>query len=86
MHMKYRPGKEMTLTDISKRLQCTENKDTIDLDVRIDLARFSSERQNDMRNETRPSSQSITRVNYNKMARFNSAATASNTLLFVIQR
>lgn len=53
MHIEYVPGKEMTLADTLSRLPSTKNKDTIELDVRVDLVRFSSDRLNDMRTETK---------------------------------
>lgn len=43
----------MTLVNTLSHLFCTKNKDTVDLDVKIDLVRFSSDRLNDKRNETR---------------------------------
>jgi len=52
IHIEYRPGKEMTIADTLSRLPSTENQDTIDLDIRIDLVRFSSDRLQDMRKET----------------------------------
>lgn len=46
----------MTLADTLSHLPCTTNKDTINLDVRIDLVRFNSDHLNDIRNKTRKDS------------------------------
>ena len=43
MQIEYIPGQEMTLADTLSRLPSTENTDTIDLDIRVDLVRFRSE-------------------------------------------
>ena len=47
------PGQEMTLADTLSRLPSTENTDKIDLDIRVDLVRFRSERLNEIRKETK---------------------------------
>ena len=52
MQIEYIPGQEMTLADTLSRLPSTENTDTIDLDIRVDLVRFRSERLNEIRKET----------------------------------
>ena len=43
----------MTLADTLSRLPSTENTDTINLDIRVDLVRFRSERLNEIRKETK---------------------------------
>ena len=53
MQIKYIPGQEMTLADTLSRLPSTENTDTINLDIRVDLVRFRSERLNEIRKETK---------------------------------
>ena len=53
MQIEYIPGQEMTLADTVSRLPSTENTDTIDLDIRVDLVRFRSERLNEIRKETK---------------------------------
>ena len=53
MRIEYIPGQEMILADTLSRLPSTENTDTIDLDIRIDLVRFRSERLNEIRKETK---------------------------------
>ena len=53
MQIEYIPEQEMTLADTLSRLPSTENTDTIDLDIRIDLVRFRSEHQNEIRKETK---------------------------------
>ena len=53
MQIEYIPGLEMTLADTLSRLPSIENTDTIDLDVRVDLVRFRSERLNEVRKETK---------------------------------
>ena len=53
MQIEYIPGQEITLADTLSRLQSTENTDTIDLDIRVDLVRFRSERLNEIRKETK---------------------------------
>ena len=53
MQIKYIPGQEMTLADTLSRLPSTENTDTINLDIRVDLIRFRSERLNEIRKETK---------------------------------
>ena len=52
MQIKYIPGQEMTLADILSRLPSTENTDTIELDIRVNLVRFRSECLNEIRKET----------------------------------
>ena len=52
MQIKYIPGQETTLADTLSHLPSTENTDTIDLDIRVDLVRFRSERLNEIRKET----------------------------------
>ena len=53
MQIVYIPGQEMTLADTLSRLPCTENTDTSDLDVRVYLVRFRSERLNEISKETK---------------------------------
>ena len=53
MKIEYIPGQEMTLADTLSRLPRTENTHTIDLDIRVDLLRFRSERLNEIRKETK---------------------------------
>ena len=53
MQIEYIPGQEMTLADTLSRLPSTENTDTIDLDIRVDLVRFRNERLNEIRKETK---------------------------------
>ncbi len=43
----------MTLADTLSCLPNTENTDTIDLDIRVNLVRFRSERLNEIRKETK---------------------------------
>ena len=43
----------MALADTLSRLPSTENTDTIDLDIKVDLVRFKSERLNEIRKETK---------------------------------
>ena len=43
----------MTPADTLSRLPSTENTDTIDLDIRVDLFRFRSERLIEIRKETK---------------------------------
>ena len=43
----------MTLADTLSRLPSTENPDTIDQDITVDLVRFRSERLNEIRKETK---------------------------------
>ena len=45
----YIPGQEMILADTLSRLSSTENTDTIDLDIRVDLVSFRSERLNEIK-------------------------------------
>ena len=70
MQIEYIPGLEMTLADTLSRLPTTENTDTIDLDIRVDLARFRSERLNEIRKGTKLI-QSTTRNHNSRMARLN---------------
>ena len=49
MQIEYIPGHEMTLADTLSRLHSTKNTDSIDLDIRVDLVRFRSERLNEIR-------------------------------------
>ena len=53
MQIEYISGQEMTLADTLSRLPSTENTDTIDQDIRVDLVRFRSERLNEIRKETK---------------------------------
>ena len=53
MQIEYIPGQEMTLADTLSRLPSTENTDTIDLDIRVGLVRFRSERLNEIRKKTK---------------------------------
>ena len=53
MQIEYIPGQEMTLADTLSHLHSTENTDTIDLDIRVDLVRFRSEHLNEIRKETK---------------------------------
>ena len=53
IQIEYIPGQEMTLADTLSRLPSTENTNTIDLDIRVDLVRFRSERLNEIRKETK---------------------------------
>ena len=53
MQIEYIPRQEMTLADPLSCLPSTENTDTIDLDIRVDLIRFRSERLNEIRKETK---------------------------------
>ena len=43
------PGQEMTLADTLSRLPSTENTDTIDQDITVNLVRFGSERLNEIK-------------------------------------
>ena len=53
MQIEYILGQEMTLADTLSRIPSTENTDTIDLDIRVDLFRFRSERLTEIRKETK---------------------------------
>ena len=53
MKVEYQPGKEIVLADSLSRLPSTHNKETIDLDVRVDFVRFSDERIQELRNKTK---------------------------------
>ena len=53
MQIEYISGQEMTLADTLSCLPCTENTNIIDLDIRVDLVRFRSERLNGIRKETK---------------------------------
>ena len=52
MVIKYRPGKEMLLADGLSRLPNRKNKEVIDLDVKVDFVRFSTEKLNQTRQAT----------------------------------
>ena len=69
LYREYRPEKEMTQVDTLSHLPSNKNKDTIDLDVRIELVRFNDKCLNYTRNETRFSYQSFSWDNNNRMAR-----------------
>ena len=49
MQIEYILGQEMTLADTLSRLPSTENTDTIDLDIRVDLVRLRSQRLNEIK-------------------------------------
>ena len=51
--IEYIPWQEMIQADTLSRLPSTENTDTIDLDIRVDLVRFRSERPNEIRKKTK---------------------------------
>ena len=53
MEVEYQPGKEIVLADTLSRLPSVHNKETIDLDVRVDFVRFSDERIQELRNKTK---------------------------------
>ena len=53
MQIKYILGQKMTLADTLSCLPSTENTDIIDLDIRVNLVRFRSERLNEIRKETK---------------------------------
>ena len=53
MQIEYIPWQEMTLADTLSRLPSTENTDTIDLDIRVDLDWFRSKHLNEIRKETK---------------------------------
>ena len=53
MQSKYIPGQEMTLADTLSRLPSTENTNTINQDIRVDLLRFRIECLNGIRKETK---------------------------------
>ena len=53
MQIEYIPRQEMTLAANLSRVPSTENSDTIDLDIRVDLVRFRSERLNEIRKENK---------------------------------
>ena len=53
MRIEYIPGQEMTLANTLSRLPSTKNIDTIDLDIRVYLVRFRSERLNEIRKKTK---------------------------------
>ena len=53
MQIEYIPGQEMTLVDTLSHFPSTENTNTIDLDIRVDLVRFRSECLNEIRKETK---------------------------------
>ena len=53
MQIEYIPGHEMTLADTLSHLPSTENTDTINLDIRVDLVRFRRERLNEIRKATK---------------------------------
>ena len=53
MEVEYQPGKEIVLADSLSRLPSTHNKETIDLDVRVDFVRLSDERIQELRNKTK---------------------------------
>ena len=51
MEEEYQPGKEIVLADTLLRLLSVRNKETIDLDVRVDFVRFSDEHIQELRNK-----------------------------------
>ena len=53
MQIEYIPEQEMSLADTLSRLPRTENTDTIDLDIIVNLVRFRSEHLNEIRKETK---------------------------------
>ena len=53
LDIEYRPGREMTLADTLSRLPNARNGETIDLDVRVDLVKFSTDRLNNIRDATK---------------------------------
>ena len=53
MEVEYQPGKEIVHTDTLSRLPSVHNKETLDLDVRVDFVRFSDERIQEVRNKTK---------------------------------
>ena len=56
VQIRYRPGKEMALADTLSRQPCPDNK-TIELDVQISYAQFSTRKLDDLRRETRNDSE-----------------------------
>ena len=53
MQIEYIPGQEMTLANTLSRFPSTENTDTFDLNIRVDLVRLKSGRPNEIRKETK---------------------------------
>ena len=53
MELEYKPGKEIVLADTLSRHPSIHNKETIDIDVRVDFVRFSDERIQDLRDKTK---------------------------------
>ena len=53
MEVEYQPGKEIVLADTLSRLPSVHNRETIDLDVRVDFVRISDGRIQELRNKTK---------------------------------
>ncbi|XP_064638333.1 uncharacterized protein K02A2.6-like [Lineus longissimus] len=52
MNIEYRPGKELVLADTLSRLPCQANYEMEELDVRVDLVQFSTEKVAQIRDAT----------------------------------
>ena len=53
MEVEYQPGREIVLEDLLSRLPSIHNKESNDIDVRVDFFRFSDERIQEQRNKTK---------------------------------